>query len=199
MHLSSSNPKQVSIADVNVVASSDGPVVVGEVHNLARVPVGGVEVTAALTTRTGSAIGTPQSAPTLLEVLAPGAKASFSIPFVGAHGTASTVSATVSADPQVAVNVVPLTVVAMQARTLGSAYEVTGTVKNTSQSPVSNANVVATFYGSSGKVVGAAQSSGAAPTLAPGASTTFTLTVLEQASLVKRYVLATEGTVVVAS
>lgn len=198
-HLNSQSPGRVSITDINVVPSTVGPVVVGEVRNRSSVPIGGVQVIAALKDAKGSAIGKPQSSFTFLQVLPPGAKASFAIPFVESHGTAATVSATVQANAQLEVNVVPLSVVSQQAMHLGSAYLVTGTVKNTSLEPVDFTNVVATFYGATGQVVGAANSIGTSDTVVPGASTTFHITLLEQGPLVRRYVLASEGKVVPAS
>lgn len=195
-HLFSQSPGRVRIVDINVVASTIGPVVVGEVRNRSSVPVGGVQVVAALQDKKGSAIGKPQSSFTFLQVLPAGAKASFAIPFVESHGTAATVSATVQANAQVEVNVVPLTVVSQQARHLGSDYVVSGTVRNTSLAPVDFTNVVATFYGAHGKVVGAANSIGTSDTVVPGASASFNITLLEQGPLVTRYVLTSEGKVV---
>lgn len=195
-HLFSQSPGQVRIVDINVVSSTVGPVVVGEVRNRSSVPVGGVQVVAALQDKKGSAIGKPQSSFTFLQVLPAGAKASFAIPFVESQGTAATVSATVQANAQVEVNVVPLTVVSQQARHLGSDYVVSGTVRNTSLAPVDFTNVVATFYGAHGKVVGAANSIGTSDTVVPGASASFNITLLEQGPLVTRYVLTSEGKVV---
>lgn len=195
-HLSSTSPNRVNIVHINVVSTTIGPVVVGEVMNRSAAPVGGVQVTAGLQTAKGAAIGQPQSALTFLQVLASGTKASFAIPFVEAKGTAATVSATVGANAEVQVNVVPLTVISKQASTLGNNYQVTGTVKNTSLASVNFTNVVGTFYGKAGQVVGAANSVGTSDTVTPGATVPFSITLLEQAPLVTRYSLASEGKVV---
>jgi hypothetical protein len=197
--VSSQEPKQVTIASINVVSSSDGPIVVGLVRNGSNADVGGVMVTAGLTDAKGAAIGQPMFGTTLLHVVPPGASASFSIPFTEAKGTAASVSATVQADPEIPVPYVPLTVGPVTALAPGSFYEVTGTVTNSSASPVTYPNVVGTFYDRAGNVVGAAHSGGTSDTVTPGGTAPFDIILLEEGHSVSRYTLAAEGQVVAPS
>lgn len=197
-HTASLQPGQVTIASINVVSSTVGPVVVGEVHNVSTTAIGGVQVTAALKNTAGASMGQAMFSTTLLHVVPPGSKASFSIPFAEVHGTAGSVSATVQADAAVPLQFVPLTVAKATSTFLGSDYRVTGTVTNSSDSPITYLNVVATFYDHAGHVVGADHDTGTNETLAPGESRPFEITLLEEAPLVARYALAAEGQVVAA-
>jgi hypothetical protein len=79
---------------------------------------------------------------------------------------------------------------------LGSDYEVTGTVSNSSSTPVTFANVVATFYDKSGNVVGAAHDVSDGSTIAPGGTTSFTILLQEQGAKVAKYSLVAEAQVV---
>src|SRR2546422_2552831 len=102
-----------------------------------------------------------------------GARSSFSNPFRGEKKTVGSVSATVQADPKVVVQLVPVKVASQQSDTLGTDYEVTGTVANSTEAPIRFANVVATFYDRSGGVVGAAHDVSSDAELGPGQSAAF--------------------------
>lgn len=191
-HLSSSDSKRATIASINVLSTSTGPLVVGEVKNVSSGPIDGVQMMVALNDKSGGSIG-QQVGTTLLSVIPAGAKASFSIPFSTTKAAVGTVSATVQPDPSnVSLNRVPLTVATKANQVLGTDYQVSGTVLNSSQVPVSFVNVVGTFYDTSGNVVGAAHDVGDA-TLAPGVTATFNIILLEEARTVAKYTLAAEG------
>lgn len=192
-HLSSSDAKRATLVSVNVLTTTTGPLVVGEVKNVSSGPIDGVQVTVALSDKSGGAVGS-QAGPTLLSVIPAGAKASFSIPFTATKAAVHTVSATVEPDPAyVSLNRVPLTVATKATQILGTDYEVSGTVVNSSQVPVSFVNVVATFYDTSGNVVGAANDVSGDATVGPGVTSTFGIILLEQAHSVAKYALAAEG------
>lgn len=195
-HTASLEPAQVTIASINVVSSTVGPIVVGLVRNVTTTSVGGVQVVATLGTASGSPLGRPSFASTLLHVVPPGGEAAFTITFDGAHATAGSVSATVQDEPSVPVPFVTMTVASSSGIDLAAGYEVTGTVLNSSSAPVEFPNVVATFYDHAGNVVGAASGTGTAATVAPGGSTPFDIYLLGSGKLVARYALAAEGQVV---
>jgi len=187
--------KRISVVSMNTLPTSIGPVVVGEVRNASRSPVDGVQIAVSLTDRAGQAIGN-QFGFTLLKVLPPGAKAPFSIPYTGGTHDVSKVSATVKADPTVQMQYTTVQVVSKTAQALGTDYEVTGTVSNSSSTPVNFANIVGTFYDKSGHVVGAAHDVSDATTIPPGGTTPFNLVVQEQASKIATYSLTAEAQVV---
>ena len=187
--------QRVSVVSLNTLPTSIGPVVVGEIRNNTNAPLGGVKLTVALKDRGGADIGNHFGS-TWLQVVPTGAKASFSITFTGGPRAVGTVSATVLADPSSALPVVSVNAAAISAQTLGTAYEVSGTVTNSATETVHYANVVATFYDKSGNVVGAEHDVTSATAIAPGQGAGFNITLLEQASLVKSYVLAAEAQVV---
>jgi hypothetical protein len=183
------------VVSINTLPTSIGPVVVGEVRNASGSPVDGVQIAVSLTDRAGQAIGN-QFGFTLLKVLPPGAKAPFSIPYTGGTHDVGKVSATVRADPTVAVQYATVQVVSKTAQALGKDYEVTGTVSNSSSAPVNFANIVGTFYDKSGTVVGAAHDVSDATAIPPGGTTSFNLIVQEQASKIATYSLTAEAQVV---
>ena len=187
--------KRISVVSINTLPTSIGPVVVGEVRNASRSPVDGVQIAVSLTDRAGQAIGN-QFGFTLLKVLPPGAKAPFSIPYTGGTHEVGKVSATVKADPSVQMQYTTVRVVSRTAQTLGTDYEVTGTVSNSSSTPVNFANIVGTFYDKSGNVVGAAHDVSDASTIPPGGTASFNLILQEQGSKVNRYSLTAEAQVV---
>jgi hypothetical protein len=187
--------KRISVVSINTLPTSIGPVVVGEVRNASGSPVDGVQIAVSLTDRAGQAIGNPFGF-TLLKVLPPGAKAPFSIPYTGGTHDVGKVSATVRADPTVAVQYATVQVVSKTAQALGKDYEVTGTVSNSSSAPVNFANIVGTFYDKSGTVVGAAHDVSDATAIPPGGTTSFNLIVQEQASKIATYSLTAEAQVV---
>ncbi|HEX9316194.1 MAG TPA: FxLYD domain-containing protein [Actinomycetota bacterium] len=187
--------KRISVVSMNTLPTSIGPVVVGEVRNASRSPVDGVQIAVSLTDRAGQAIGN-QFGFTLLKVLPPGAKAPFSIPYTGGTHDVGKVSATVRADPSVQMQYTTVQVVTKTAQALGTDYEVTGTVSNSSSMPVNFANIVGTFYDKSGHVVGAAHDVSDATTIPPGGTTKFNLIVQEQASKIATYSLTAEAQVV---
>jgi hypothetical protein len=193
-----SNPDQrLSVLSISTLPTSIGPVVVGEIQNRSSSPVGGIEVTVSLKDPKGSGIG-QEFGFTLLHVVPAGTKAPFTIPFTGGARSVGAVSATVQADPSVVEEYVPLTIATQASLTLGSAYEVTGTVQNSTSKPVKFANVVGTFYDHSGTMVGAAHDVSTNPSLAPGQTAQFELVLQEQGRLVARYTLASEAQVVAA-
>ena len=187
--------KRISVLSVNTLPTSIGPVVVGEVRNASGSPVDGVQIAVSLTDRAGHAIG-DQFGYTLLKVLPPGAKAPFSIPYTGGTHDVGKVSATVKADPSVQMQYTTVQVVSRTGQPLGTDYEVTGTVSNSSSTPVNFANVVGTFYDKSGSVVGAAHDVTDATAIPPGGTASFNLIVQEQASKIATYSLTAEAQVV---
>jgi hypothetical protein len=187
--------RRISVVSINTLPTSIGPVVVGEIRNASGSPVDGVQIAVSLTDRGGQAIGN-QFGFTLLKVVPPGAKAPFSIPYTGGTHDVGKVSATVKADPTVAMPYTTVQVVSKTAQALGKDYEVTGTVSNSSSTPVNFANVVGTFYDKSGNVVGAAHDVSDATAIPPGGTTSFNLIVQEQASKVATYSLTAEAQVV---
>ena len=187
--------KRISVVSINTLPTSIGPVVVGEVRNASGSPVDGVQIAVSLTDRAGQAIGN-QFGFTLLKVLPAGAKAPFSIPYTGGTHDVGKVSATVRADPSVQMQYTTVRVASRAAQALGTDYEVTGTVSNSSSTPVNFANVVGTFYDKGGKVVGAAHDVSDATTIPPGGTTPFNLVVQEQASKIATYSLTAEAQVV---
>jgi hypothetical protein len=197
--LFSQEPHAVTIASINVVSSTVGPVVVGEVRNVSGTAVGGVQVTVTLKDAKGHAMSQPMIGTTLLHEVPAGAVASFSIPFE-VHGTVGSVSATVEMPLAFPNAYVPMTVASHTGTTLGTglsaSYEVSGTVTNSSDQPVNYPNVVATFFDHSGNVVGAAHDVGSTGTVVPGGSSSFNIILLEEAHLVARYDLAAEGQIV---
>jgi hypothetical protein len=102
----------------------------------------------------------------------------------------------VKAEPSVQMQYTTVQVASKTGKPLGTAYEVTGTVSNSSSTPVTYANVVATFYDKGGNVVGAAHDVSDGSTIAPGGTTSFNLVLQEQASRVATYSLAAEAQVV---
>ncbi|HEU5002674.1 MAG TPA: FxLYD domain-containing protein [Actinomycetota bacterium] len=197
-HLSSAEPHIVTISSINVVSSTVGPVVVGEVHNLSPAAISGVQLTTSVTIGKG-APGEPMEATTLLHVVPGGGHASFSIPFPEVHGTATAVKANVQAEPIIAIPYAPLSVTLQNRISLGHDIEVTGTVTNSSGKAVTFPNVVATFYNRSGAVVGAAHSVGTSDTVTPGATAPFDIILVDDGPLVSHYSLAAEGQVVAPS
>ena len=187
--------KRISVVSINTLPTSIGPVVVGEVRNTSGSPVDGVQIAVSLTDRAGHAIG-DQFGFTLLKVLPPRAKAPFSIPYTGGTHNVSKVSATVKADPSVQMQYTTVHVVSKTAQALGTDYEVTGTVSNSSSTPVNFANIVGTFYDKSGNVVGAAHDVSDASTIPPGGTASFNLILQEQGSKVDHYSLTAEAQVV---
>ena len=187
--------KRISVVSINTLPTSIGPVVVGEVRNASRSPVDGVQIAVSLTDRAGHPIGN-QFGFTLLKVLPPGAKAPFSIPYTGGTHDVGKVSATVKADPSVQMQYTTVQVLSRTAQALGTDYEVTGTVSNSSSTPVNFANIVGTFYDKSGNVVGAAHDVSDASTIPPGGTASFNLILQEQGSKVNRYSLTAEAQVV---
>jgi len=187
--------KRISVVSINTLPTSIGPVVVGEVRNASGSPVDGVQIAVSLTDRAGQAIGN-QFGFTLLKVLPPGAKAPFSIPYTGGTHDVGKVSATVRADPSVQIDYTTVQIASKAAQALGTDYEVTGTVSNSSSTPVNFANVVGTFYDKSGNVVGAAHDVSGATTIPPGGTALFNLVVQEQASKITKYSLTAEAQVV---
>jgi hypothetical protein len=198
-HVTSLEPAQVTVAAINIVSSTVGPVVVGLVRNVSSTAVGGVQITAALTAKSGAPMGQPSFATTLLHVVPAGAEASFSIPFAEVPGTATSVSATVEADPFIPIPYVPITAVASAGKALGTDYEVSGTVTNSSSQAVTYPNVVATFYDHAGNVVGASHAVGTSDTVTPGGSAPFDIYLTQSGPLVSRYTLAAEGQLVAPS
>lgn len=197
-HLSSAEPHRVTISSINVVSSTVGPVVVGEVHNLSSGPISGVELNASVTLDKGGSVG-PMLATTLLHVIPAGGKASFSLPFPETHGTTTAVKADVQADAGVPIPYAMLSIATQAKKELGNDVEVTGTVTNSSGKPVSYPNVVATFYNGSGAVVGSAHSVGTSDTVTPGGTAPFDIILVDDGPLVTRYSLAAEGQVVTPS
>jgi hypothetical protein len=190
------NPDQrLSMVSINAFSTSIGPVVVGEIRNGSSEPVEGVRVNVVLKDRGGATIG-QQFGFTLLRVIPPGEKSAFSIPFPGARKNVGTVNAMVQADPRVVYQVVPVKVASQQSDTLGTDYEVTGTVANSTAAPIHYANVVATFYDKSGGVVGAAQDVSGGAAVPPGQAAAFRIILQEQAAMVANYKLAAEAQVV---
>lgn len=187
--------QRLSVVSLNTLPTSIGPVVVGEIRNASGSPVEGVQVAVALTDRAGNAIGN-QFGFTLLKIVPAGAKAAFSIPYTGGPRTVSKVSATVTADPRVQAQYTTVQVSNKQGQVLGTDYEVTGTVTNSSPSPVNFANVVATFYDRGGAVVGAAHDVSDATVIQPGGTTPFNIILQEQAAKVSTYSLAAEAEIV---
>jgi hypothetical protein len=187
--------RRISVVSVNTLPTSIGPVVVGEVRNASSAPIEGVQVAVSLTDKAGHAIG-DQFGFALLKILPAGAKAPFSIPYTGGTHDVAKVSATVKADPSVQMQYTTVQVASRVGQPLGSDYEVTGTVSNSSSVPVTFANVVATFYDKGGSVVGAAHDVSDGSTIAPGGTASFNIVLQEQGSKVARYSLAAEAQVV---
>jgi hypothetical protein len=187
--------QRISVLSVNALPTSIGPVVVGEIRNASSSPLEGVQIEVSLTDKAGKAIG-DQVGFTLLKIVPPGAKASFSIPYTGGRRDVGKVSATVKAEPSVQLSYTPVQVTTKAGQTLGTDYEVTGTVSNSSSTPVTFANTVATFYDKAGSVVGAAHDVSDGSTIAPGGTTTFTILLQEQGGSVATYSLAAEAQVV---
>jgi hypothetical protein len=187
--------KRISVVSVNTLPTTIGPVVVGEIRNASKSPIEGVEVAVSLTDRTGRAIG-DQFGFTLLKIVPAGAKASFSIPYTGGTHDVGKVSATVKAEPSVQMQYTTVQIASKAGETLGTDYEVTGTVSNSSPTPVNFANVVATFYDKAGNVVGAAHDVSDATPIPPGGTTPFLIVLQEQAAKVATYTLAAEAQVV---
>src|SRR3989442_3702328 len=132
--------KRISVVSINTLPTSIGPVVVGEVRNASGSPVDGVQIAVSLTDRAGQAICN-QFRFTLLKVLPPGAKAPFSIPYTGGTHDVSKVSPTVHADPSVQLQYTTVHVESKTAQALGTDYTVTGTVSNSSSTPVNVPNL----------------------------------------------------------
>ena len=187
--------KRISVVSVNTLPTSIGPVVVGEVRNASNSPIEGVQVDVSLTDKAVHAIG-DQFGFALLKILPAGAKAPFSIPYTGGTHDVAKVSATVKADPSVQMRYTTVQVASKTGQPLGSDYEVTGTVSNSSSTPVTFANVVATFYDKGGNVVGAAHDVSDGSTIPPGGSTSFTILLQEQGAKVAKYSLVAEAQVV---
>ena len=187
--------RRISVVSVNTLPTSIGPVVVGEVRNASSAPIEGVQVAVSLTDKAGHAIG-DQFGFALLKILPAGAKAPFSIPYTGGTHDVSKVSATVKADPSVQMQYTTVQVASRAGQPLGSDYEVTGTVSNSSSTPVTFANVVATFYDKGGNVVGAAHDVSDGSTIPPGGTASFTIVLQEQGAKVAKYSLVAEAQVV---
>jgi hypothetical protein len=187
--------KRISVVSVNALPTSIGPVVVGEVRNASNAPIEGVQVAVSLTDKAGHAIG-DQFGFALLKILPAGAKAPFSIPYTGGTHDVGKVSATVTADPSVQMPYTTVQVASKTGQPLGSDYEVTGTVSNSSSTPVTFANVVATFYDKSGNVVGAAHDVSSGSTIPPGGTASFSIVLQEQGAKVAKYSLVAEAQVV---
>lgn len=197
-HLSSAEPGTVTISSINVVSSTVGPVVVGEVRNHSSSPISGVQLSASVTIGKGTPEA-PMVATTLLHVVPGGATASFTIPFPEVHGTATSVRASVQAELTIPIPYAALSVTSQTRTALGHDLEVTGTVTNTSGKAVTYPNVVATFYNSSGAVVGAAHSVGTSDTVTPGGTAPFDIILVDDGPLVSRIALTAEGQVVTPS
>jgi hypothetical protein len=187
--------QRLSVISVNTLPTSIGPVVVGEIRNASSSPVEGVQVAVSLTDKAGNAIGN-QVGFALLKVIPAGAKAPFSIPYTGGSRDVSKVSATVKADPLVQMQYTTVQVATRNAQTLGTDYEVTGTVANSSSTPVTYANIVATFYDKAGSVVGAAHDVTDGSAIPPGGTAPFSIFLQEQGSRVATYSLVAEAQVV---
>jgi len=187
--------RRISVVSVNTLPTSIGPVVVGEVRNASNSPIEGVQVAVSLTDKAGHAIG-DQFGFALLKILPAGAKAPFSIPYTGGTHDVAKVSATVKADPSVQMQYTTVQVATKTGKALGTAYEVTGTVSNSSSTPVTFANVVATFYDKGGNVVGAAHDVSDGSTIQPGGTASFNIVLQEQGAKVAKYSLVAEAQVV---
>lgn len=187
--------KRISVVSVNTLPTSIGPVVVGEIRNASTTPLEGVQIAVSLTDKAGKSIG-DEVGFTLLKIVPAGAKAPFSIPYTGGRRDVGKVNATVKAEPSVQLAYTPVQITNKTGGVLGSDYEVTGTVSNSSSTPVTFANTVATFYDRTGAVVGAAHDVSDGSTIAPGGTTTFTILLQEQGGKVATYSLAAEAQVV---
>lgn len=188
-------PKEVKITAINAVSTTVGSLVFGEVRNLSSAPIGGVQITVSITEKGGKVVGAPFPASSLLNVIPAGATAPFYYPFDGTHTVAS-VSATVQAGSVIPVPYDPLTVSSSTGTSLGSAYQVSGTVTNSSGVPIDYPNVVATMFDHAGNVVGAQDDVGTSDTVTPGGTTHFDIILPSVGPLVSRYTVVAEGEVV---
>ncbi|MGH2717376.1 MAG: FxLYD domain-containing protein [Actinomycetota bacterium] len=191
-------PSVVKITAINAVSATVGSAVYGEVQNLSSSSIGGVQLTLSITQKNGKVVNTPFPASTMLNVIPPGATAPFTFPFDGT-GVVAAVSATVQAGSVIPVPYDPLTVGTSTASLLGSAYQVSGTVTNSSGVPITYHNVVATMFDHSGNVVGAADDYGTSDTVTPGGTSNFDIILTGTGHLVARYTLVAEGRVVAQS
>lgn len=186
---------RLSVVSVNTLPTTIGPVVDGEVRNISNGPVQLAQITVSLTDTAGKDIGN-QFGFTLLKVIPPGAKAAFSIPYTGGRRSVGKVSATVTAVAAAPEGYTTVQVATKQGSVLGTDYQVTGTVTNSTSGPVHFVNVVGTFYDAKGQVVGAAQDESDASAVQPGGTTSFNLILQEQGTKVSTYALAAEAQVV---
>ncbi|HLI55417.1 MAG TPA: hypothetical protein VKY26_00155, partial [Actinomycetota bacterium] len=62
-------PSEVKIADINVVSSTVGSVVVGEVQNVSTTAIGGIQLDVSFTQKNGKVEGAPLPAAPMLNVL----------------------------------------------------------------------------------------------------------------------------------
>jgi hypothetical protein len=186
---------RLSVVSVNTLPTTIGPVVDGEIRNTSNGPVQLVQIAVSLTDTSGKDIGS-QFGFTLLKVIPPGTKAAFSIPYTGGRRSVGKVSATVTAAAAPPTGYTTVQVATKQGSVLGTDYQVTGTVSNSTSGPVHFVNIVGTFYDAKGHVVGAAQDESDASAVPPGGTTSFNLILQEQGTKVSTYALAAEAQVV---
>lgn len=187
------DPKQlVSIQTIQVFPTVIGPLVVGEVKNLASGPVSGVSVTATLKNQQGKVIG-ELTAFSLLDVIPPGGASPFFAPFTVGKTTAASVDAKVDASEGGVEGNGFLEIAEDAGGIVGPLYEVTGVARNRHSQPVRFPKVVATFYDGSGRIIGAAFSYLESDVLKPGESAPFRMVLQERHEQVARYALLTEA------
>lgn len=196
--MTSLQPKAVKITSLNAVSSTVGSMVFGQVQNLSAAPIGGVQLTVSITQKNGKVVDAPFPASTMLNELPPRAKSPFQFPFDGT-GVVTSVSATVQVGSVIPVPYDPLTVGSSTGTILGTAFQVSGTVTNSSGVPITYPNVVATMFDHSGNVVGAAYDVGTSDTVVPGGTSNFDIILTGEGRLVAHYTVVAEGRVVAQS
>jgi hypothetical protein len=185
----------VSLLSVEAIPTSVGPVVVGEVENRSSKPIEAVKITVTLKDRDGASIG-QQFGPTLLQIIPPGGKAPFSIPFTGGERTVGTIDTRLQANfAGESKRPVALQVADTTKKRTGDLYEVAGVVRNSTGAPVNFPRVIAVFYDREGRVVGAEETVAQDGALAPGGSAPFRIVLNERAKRVAKVTFLTEGVV----
>ncbi|MGH2706990.1 MAG: FxLYD domain-containing protein [Actinomycetota bacterium] len=182
----------ISLLSVEAIPTSIGPVVVGEIENRSTKAVEAVKITVALKDRDGASIGR-QFGPTLLQIIPPGGKAPFSIPFTGGERTVGTIDTRLEANLAGDKKVLALQVAEHTKKRTGNLYEVSGLVRNSTGVPVNFPRVIAVFYDRDGRVVGAEETVAHDGVLASGDSAPFRIGLNERAKRVAKVAFLTEG------
>ncbi len=182
----------VSLLSVEAIPTSIGPVVVGEIENRSTKPVEAVKITVALKDGDGASIG-QQFGPTLLQIIPPGGKAPFSIPFTGGERTVGAIDTRLEANLAGDKKTRALQVADTSKKRTGDLYEVSGLVRNSTDMALNFPRVIAVFYDRDGRVIGAEETVARDGVLAPGDSAPFRIGLNERAKRVAKVAFLTEG------